>query len=54
MSQFVELTAEQREAEAIAAEGREHFLLAARIRRGDPVKARMLAAAQPPPEDPES
>ena len=40
---IVELSAEAREAEARAAAARGHFLLAARIRRGDDLKPRMLA-----------
>ena len=40
---IVTLTPRQREAEAVAAEAREHYLLAARIRRGDDIKPRMLA-----------
>lgn len=39
----IELTADQRESEAQAADARGHHLLAARIRRGDDLKPRMLA-----------
>lgn len=41
---ILSLTPKQREAEAEAADAREHHLLAARIRRGDEIKPRMLAS----------